>query len=64
MIYFITLYPVLANPSIGIYHGKRSETATGGIMELTREQLGQRIRGARESCGLTQEQLAEPARLS
>ncbi|MGH8210795.1 MAG: helix-turn-helix domain-containing protein [Steroidobacteraceae bacterium] len=33
-------------------------------MELTREQLGQRIRGARESCGLTQEQLAEPARLS
>ena len=33
-------------------------------MELTREQLGQRIRAARESCGLTQEQLAEPARLS
>jgi Zn-dependent peptidase ImmA (M78 family)/transcriptional regulator with XRE-family HTH domain len=33
-------------------------------MELTREQLGQRIRAARESRGLTQEQLAEPARLS
>ena len=33
-------------------------------MELTREQLGKRIRAARESCGLTQEQLAEPARLS
>ncbi len=33
-------------------------------MELTREQLGQRIRAARESCGLTQEQLAAPARLS
>jgi len=33
-------------------------------MELTREQLGQRIRAARESCGLTQEQLADPARLS
>jgi Zn-dependent peptidase ImmA (M78 family)/transcriptional regulator with XRE-family HTH domain len=33
-------------------------------MELTREELGQRIRAARESCGLTQEQLAEPTRLS
>jgi Zn-dependent peptidase ImmA (M78 family)/transcriptional regulator with XRE-family HTH domain len=33
-------------------------------MELTREQLGQRIRAARESCGLTQEQLAEPAKLT
>jgi Zn-dependent peptidase ImmA (M78 family)/transcriptional regulator with XRE-family HTH domain len=33
-------------------------------MELTREQLGQRIRAARESCGLTQEQLADPTRLS
>jgi Zn-dependent peptidase ImmA (M78 family)/transcriptional regulator with XRE-family HTH domain len=33
-------------------------------MELTREQLGLRIRAARESCGLTQEQLADPAKLS
>ncbi len=33
-------------------------------MELTRAQLGQRIRAARESCGLTQEQLAAPAGLS
>jgi Zn-dependent peptidase ImmA (M78 family)/transcriptional regulator with XRE-family HTH domain len=33
-------------------------------VELTREQLGQRIRAAREQCGLTQEQLAEPTRLS
>ncbi|MEA3188155.1 MAG: hypothetical protein QOD99_1985 [Chthoniobacter sp.] len=31
-------------------------------MELTREELGQRIRAARESCGLTQEQLDEPTR--
>lgn len=33
-------------------------------MALTREELGRRIRSARESCGLTQEQLGEPADLS
>ena len=33
-------------------------------MTLTREELGRRIRSARESCGLTQEQLGEPASLS
>lgn len=32
-------------------------------MTLTREELGRRIRSARESCGLTQEQLGEPADL-
>ena len=32
-------------------------------MTLTREELGRRIRSARESCGLTQEQLGEPAGL-
>jgi Zn-dependent peptidase ImmA (M78 family)/DNA-binding XRE family transcriptional regulator len=33
-------------------------------MPLTKEELGQRIRSARESCGLTQEQLGEPAGLT
>ncbi len=33
-------------------------------MTMTREELGRRIRAARESCGLTQEQLGEPADLS
>ena len=33
-------------------------------MTLTREELGRRIRSARESCGLTQEQLGEPVGLS
>lgn len=33
-------------------------------MTMTREELGRRIRSARESCGLTQEQLGEPANLS
>jgi Zn-dependent peptidase ImmA (M78 family)/DNA-binding XRE family transcriptional regulator len=33
-------------------------------MPLTREELGQRIRSARESCGLTQEQLGEAVDLS
>ncbi len=33
-------------------------------MTMTREELGRRIRSARESCGLTQEQLGEPAGLS
>ena len=33
-------------------------------MPLTREELGQRIRSARESCGLTQEQLGETVELS
>lgn len=33
-------------------------------MPLTREELGQRIRSARESCGLTQKQLGEHAGLS
>jgi Zn-dependent peptidase ImmA (M78 family)/transcriptional regulator with XRE-family HTH domain len=33
-------------------------------MPLTKEELGQRIRAAREACGLTQEQLGEPAGLS
>ena len=32
-------------------------------MPLTKEELGRRIRSARESCGLTQEQLGEPAGL-
>lgn len=32
-------------------------------MPLTEQELGQRIRGAREACGLTQEQLGEPAGL-
>lgn len=33
-------------------------------MPLTKEELGRRIRAARESCGMTQEQLAEPVELS
>ena len=33
-------------------------------MPLTREELGQRIRSARESCGLTQEQIGEAAGLN
>jgi Zn-dependent peptidase ImmA (M78 family)/transcriptional regulator with XRE-family HTH domain len=33
-------------------------------MPLTKEELGQRIRAAREACGLTQEQLGEPAGLN
>ena len=33
-------------------------------MPLTKEELGQRIRSARESCGLTQEQLGEAVELS
>lgn len=33
-------------------------------MPLTREELGRRIRSARESCGLTQEQLGEAVELS
>lgn len=33
-------------------------------MQLTREELGRRIRSARESCGLTQEQLGDGAGLS
>ena len=33
-------------------------------MPLTREELGRRIRSARESCGLTQEQLGEAVALS
>ena len=33
-------------------------------MPLTREELGQRIRSARESCGFTQEQLGEAVELS
>lgn len=33
-------------------------------MPLTKEELGRRIRSAREGCGLTQEQLGEPAGLS
>jgi transcriptional regulator with XRE-family HTH domain len=33
-------------------------------MPLTKEELGQRIRAAREACGLTQEQLGEPTGLS
>ena len=33
-------------------------------MELTREELGRRIRSARETCGLTQEQLGDSAGLT
>ena len=33
-------------------------------MPLTRDELGRRIRSARESCGLTQEQLGEAVELS
>ena len=33
-------------------------------MPLTKEELGRRIRSARESCGLTQEQLGEAVELS
>ena len=41
-----------------------NQDQVGVRMGLTREELGRRIRSARESCGLTQEQLGEFAGLS